>query len=136
MSNATNALPLRHILEERLTDQLARIERLASLFTVTNLALDCGHSRGPHGERYSVRRYYAVRNGQPVRRCRLRLWKTRSDAMRLPGVLEALEAHEAAERRVADREAERHLELFLSLERVREELTIARAERAGPVTLH
>jgi hypothetical protein len=47
--NSRDVLPPRHILEERLTDQLARIERLESLFTVTNLALDCGHSKPTEG---------------------------------------------------------------------------------------
>jgi len=92
--------------------------------------------RGPNGERYSVDRYFVVRAGQPIRRCRLRLWKSRKDAMRLPGAREALDAHEAAERRAAAQEAERHLELYDALTRVGKELATARNDRAGPVTLH
>jgi len=41
-------------------------------------------------------RYWAVRSGAPIRRRRVLLHRERENALRLPGALEALEAHEAA----------------------------------------
>jgi hypothetical protein len=91
--------------------------------------------RGPNGERYSVDRYYSVRNGQPIRRCRPGLWKVRKDAIPLPGALEALRAHEAAMRAADAREAERaHRELTAAL--IREREWEAQSDREDSVTLH
>jgi hypothetical protein len=100
--------------------------------------------RGPNGERYSVDRYYVVRNGQPIRRCRLILWKVLNDAMGLPGALDALAAHEACERAAVAQEAERvHRELTAALAREREweaaepsDQVPADRAHAGSVTLH
>jgi len=90
-----------------------------------------GAPRGPRPrtgpEWCRVDRYWAVRDGVPIRRCRLFLRRSRQNAMRLPGAVEALEA---AERREAAREIERreweHRDLLAALARERE------AEAAEP----
>lgn len=47
------------------------------------------------GERYSKERYFVLRDGQPALRYRLRLVKSRTTALRLPGARMAIDALEA-----------------------------------------
>src|ERR1700689_489888 len=66
-----------------------------------------GARRGPRPRRvsleeYRVDRHWVVRDGVPIRRCRLFMDRIREDALRLPGVAAALEA---ADQREAERKA-------------------------------
>ena len=120
----------------------------AGLATAELLAPQKKWPRGPRRRRTgpewdSVERYWAVRNGVPVRRCRLSLFRERQNALRLPGAREAIdeyEAYKAAQEREAaqDKRARQDLADGLLAATLREracrdpELT----DREDSVTLH
>lgn len=61
----------------------------------------------PDGFRYFLERYFVTRDGQPVRRCRVRRLEVPvSKALKVAGVAEALESHALHEKDLDERESE------------------------------